>query len=415
MSDIKYRHIVRAIAETPWAIEPAKLAAICELVALRAAGHELTADEVHARIGAGPTQRTASTTGTVAVIPVFGVISPRVTMMQDVSGGTSVEKLSAALREALTNPRVDAILLDVNSPGGSTDLITELAAEIRAARKTKPVWSIANTAAASAAYWIASQADRMIMTPSGSVGSIGVVAAHEDISKLLENEGVSMTLVKAGKFKAELSPYGPLTEEALAALQERIDAFYSMFVADVAKGRGVPVETVRNGFGEGRMVLARQALEQGMVDGIDSFEATVTALQKSTTRPVSQAAQAALVVPGGTAAAGQTITWVLSDGPGRDPVDTDHQAATGGLSFAVEAVAVRAAVTALAARTRSLAEWRRGDLTVAKQQQLQEVCDVLTASQAELEQLLASTTSHQHAEAVLREAARYELQRANVH
>lgn len=415
MSDIKYRHIVRAIAETPWALEPAKLAAICELVALRAAGRELTPDEVQARIGAAPAQRPAATTGTVAVIPVRGVIAPRVTAMQDTSGGTSVEQLSASLRAALADSRVDAILLDVDSPGGSTALISEVAAEVRAAREWKPVWAIANTTAASAAYWIASQADRLIVTPSGAVGSIGIIVAHEDISKMLEAEGVSMTLITAGEHKGETSPYGPLSDEARAALQEQVDEFYSMFTADVAKGRGVPVETVRNGFGEGRMVLARQALEQGMVDGIDSFEATVTALQKSTVRPVTQTSQTALVVTGNTTATGTTTTGVLSDDPGREPGDTDHQAAMSGLSFAVEAVAVRDAVTALAARTRSLAEWRRGDLTVAKQQQLQEICDALTVSQAELEQLLASTTSHQHAEAVLREAARYELQRANVH
>ena len=400
MSDIKYRHIVRAIAETPWAIEPAKLAAICELVAHRAAGHELTADEVQARIGAAPARRQPTATGTVAVIPVFGVIAPRVNAMQDISGGTSVEQLSASLSDALMNPRVDAILLDVDSPGGSTGLITELAAEVRAARKTKPVWAIADTTAVSAAYWIASQADRLIVTPSGSVGSIGIILAHEDISQQLANEGINTTLITAGEHKGETSPYGPLSEEARAALQEQVDTFHAMFIADVATGRGVAVDTVRNGFGEGRMVLARQALEMGMVDGIDSFEATVTALQNAAARPVPAGDRPAALLPPSGAPPGAA-----------DSTSTDL-AAESGLSFAVEAEAARVAVTALTARSRSLAELGRGDLTVAKEQSLREVCDALAGAQAELQALLASTTRHQHAEAVLREAARYEHLRA---
>ena len=134
---------------------------------------------------------------------------------------------------------------------------------------------MANTLAASAAYWLASAADEMVVTPSGSVGSIGIVAMHEDVSKALEAEGVKVSIVSAGKYKTEGNPYQPLSVEGRAYLQSQVDQFGGMFVDGVARGRKVSSSQVRNGFGEGRMVLAAGAVRAGMADRVATFDETL--------------------------------------------------------------------------------------------------------------------------------------------
>jgi signal peptide peptidase SppA len=290
-ADVKYPQIVRAVTETPWAILPATLAAIVDLIALRVRGERLSEEEVQARIGAGPPRRNAQRAGAVAVLPIYGVITPKADVFTQMSGGTSVDRIQAMFREAMADDTVSALVLDVDSPGGQVDLIPELAAEMRAARGSKPVVAVANTLAASAAYWLAAQADEVVVTPSGSVGSVGVFAAHDDISAMQEKLGVKTTLISAGKFKTEGNPFEPLDEEARAHIQSLVDEAYGMFVGDLAKGRRVSVETVRGEFGQGRLVTAKNALSSGMVDRVDTLEATVKRFMRPA-RPNGQRAAA---------------------------------------------------------------------------------------------------------------------------
>jgi capsid assembly protease len=280
---MKYRQIVRVISETTWAILPSTLAVILEIVEMRTAGERFTDEEIQERISGGPQpRRQARTVGAVAVLPLQGVLAPRAALVNNVSSpnGTGMDAFKVMLRSAVDDPDIGSILIDVNSPGGSVDQIPEMAAEIRAARGSKPIVALANGMAASAAYWLASQADEIVVTPSGSVGSIGVYGAHEDISGMLEKEGIKTTLISAGKYKTELSPFGPLSDEARAAAQERVNTFFSMFVGDIAKGRGVPADQVRGGFGEGRMMLAKAAVKEGMADRVATFDETVARLAR---------------------------------------------------------------------------------------------------------------------------------------
>jgi ClpP class serine protease len=135
--------------------------------------------------------------------------------------------------------------------------------------------AVANTMAASAGYWLACAPGELVVTPSGAVGSIGVWGAHEDISAAMEKEGVKVTLVSAGKYKVEGNPYEPLSDEAKAALQADVDNFYSMFVKAVAKNRGVSQDSVANGYGQGRMVMASLAVKQGMADSVATLDQTL--------------------------------------------------------------------------------------------------------------------------------------------
>lgn len=203
----------------------------------------------------------------VAVIPVMGLITHRDSWM-----GSSTSFLAAELRAAVADQAVDSILLEVDSPGGEVNGIEEAAALIREARASKPVVAVANTQAASAAYWLASQATELLVTPSGEVGSIGVYGMHLDLSGALAAQGIKVTLVSAGKFKTEGNPFEPLADEARVAFQSSVDRYYASFVRDVAKGRRVSVDAVRSGFGEGRSVGAAQAVASGMADGVATFE-----------------------------------------------------------------------------------------------------------------------------------------------
>lgn len=271
------RSVIRAIIDTPWAILPTKLEAIAAVAARWAAGATLSAEEIAAVTGGRPT-RAGQTVGSVAVLSVFGTIVPRAGMFSDTSGLVSAEAIAGRFRAALADTNVGAIVLDMDSPGGAVQGVDELSAEIYKARGQKRVVAVANHLAASAAYWIATAADEVVVTPSGEVGSIGVFAAHDDVSEAMSKAGVKTTLISAGKYKTEGNPYAPLEDEARAHIQERVDGFYSLFTKAVARNRGVTVDVVRDGYGEGRTVGAADAKRLGMVDRVDTLDGTISRL-----------------------------------------------------------------------------------------------------------------------------------------
>ncbi len=274
---MKYPRILEAITSTPWAILPESLQMIAGIFTAAASGHGLTAEEIQARVGAA--QRPGGRrSGAVAILPLHGPIAQRMNMMTAVSGGTSTELFGKQFRAVMAEPGIGSVVIDVHSPGGSVGGVDELATEIFKARGVKPIIAVANSIMASAAYYIAAAADEIVATPSGFVGAIGTVMPHIDISKAEEMEGIKTTLISAGKFKTEGSPHEPLTEEARESLQGIVDGAYDMFVKSVARSRGVSVSAVRNGYGEGRLVSAKTALEMGMADRIGTMQDTLKRL-----------------------------------------------------------------------------------------------------------------------------------------
>lgn len=213
----------------------------------------------------------AKVNGSVTVLPVRGLISQRDSIFSQIFGGTSTERLGAQFDAAMNSDQVKGIVLDIDSPGGTTYGVQELAEKIFQARGQKPIIAVANSLAASAAYWIGSAADKLMVTPGGDVGSIGVYCLHEDWSKADETAGVKTTLVSAGKYKVEANPWEPLSEDARQALQDGVDATYGEFVAAVAKHRGVSSSVVRSGFGQGRTVRSKEAVAEGMADRVASL------------------------------------------------------------------------------------------------------------------------------------------------
>jgi signal peptide peptidase SppA len=214
--------------------------------------------------------------GNVAVIPLSGFLSQKPSLFSALFGGTSVQAFAREVVSALADPSVGAVVMDVDSPGGEVFGVPEAAAQIRADRGSKPLMAVANPIAASAAYWLASQADEMAVTPSGLAGSIGVFAAHVDESKALEQAGLSVTLVSYGRRKTEGASTGPLSEDALAGIQARVDAFGRMFEADVARGRRVSAAKVASDFGEGAVMTAEESVSAGLADRVATLDAVVS-------------------------------------------------------------------------------------------------------------------------------------------
>lgn len=232
---------------------------------------------------------------TIAVLPLTGTISHRMGMLSEASGGISTERFTQWLRAAVADPSVKAIVIDSDSPGGTVDGVPELADEIAKATKTKPVVGVANSMAASAAYWLLSQCSELVCTPSGCVGSVGVFASHEDVSKMYDQIGVKVNLISAGKFKTEGNPYEPLSDDARQALQGQVNDYYDLFTKAVARGRNTDQKTVKAGFGEGRMLLAQQAVKENMADRVATLDQTLAKLGAKNGSPKAMAFAAAVI------------------------------------------------------------------------------------------------------------------------
>jgi len=273
---------------TPWAMMPDRLQAIASVLARWSAG-ESPDDGVKFQINSDRVLRTtrkqfaAERSGTgIAVLPLYGVITQRGNMIDNISGPgcTSTEQFSNALRQLVTDDSVGQILIDIDSPGGSVYGVAELADEIFQARSQKPIVAIANSLAASGAYWIGASASEFYMTPGGEVGSIGVWQAHQDFSKAMDEAGIKTTLIAAGPYKIEGNPYSPLDPEAQAFMQSRVDDYYQAFTKAIAKGRNVALADVLSGMGQGRVLGAQAAKQQSMVDGIASFDQVLVNMQR---------------------------------------------------------------------------------------------------------------------------------------
>jgi signal peptide peptidase SppA len=213
----------------------------------------------------------------VAVMPVTGVLVKRPTILGFFFAEAVTESLAADFKAALADAQVNAILLHIDSPGGMVDGVESLANLIHGARGRKPAVALIDGLGASAAYWLASAADRVFITgETTQVGSIGVVATHIDRSKADERRGVKVTEIVAGRFKRLASEHAPLGTEGRAMLQDLVDRIYAVFVGAVARHRGIGVQQVLGT--EGRVFIGKQAIDAGLVDGVATLDRLLAAL-----------------------------------------------------------------------------------------------------------------------------------------
>ena len=283
----KYRNVVRAVFDRPWAILPEKFDAIQELVAMRSDGVELSAEDIEAATGGRRPGGRDYGRGAVAVMPLFGVLAQRMGMLEAMSGGTSTETFGKAFREAVADPEVSHIVLHIDSPGGDVFGTQELSQMIYDARGTKPITAVVDSMAASAAYWIASAADRVVVTPGGVVGSIGVLMAHTDTTEMEASLGIKTTIMRVPEAKAEGAGGESLTDDAKAHKMAMIAEYYGQFADTVARNRGVTRAVVDARYGQGRVVTAREALSAGMVDEIAAYDMAVSSILRGTATNMS--------------------------------------------------------------------------------------------------------------------------------
>lgn len=221
--------------------------------------------------------------GSVAVIPVVGGLMAR-GMHGSFGGYPGMDSLRARIDAAARNPEVASIVLDIDSPGGTVSGTAETAASVAAAAQRKPVVAVANSLAASAAYWIGSQATEFVMAPNSLAGSIGVLAIHQNVAKLFERMGVETSVMRSGPRKAEGHPFGPLDDAARDAIQARVDEAAGVFLDAVAKGRKMTRKQAQERFGDGRVMSAREALSTGLADREATLDEVVAGLRAGTGR-----------------------------------------------------------------------------------------------------------------------------------
>lgn len=213
----------------------------------------------------------------IAILPLVGSFVHRGTAFDALSGLTSYGAIGAMLDAALEDYRVHGIVLDVDSPGGEGAGVIELAERINAASKRKPVYAVANEHAFSAAYWLASAAERLVVPRSGMVGSVGVVMMHVDQSRMNEKRGIEVTHIHAGARKVDFSPHAPLSDRARGTAQAAVDRLYEQFVDAVATHRDIDAQVVRDT--EAGLLNADEALELGMADDVGTLSDAVEMLR----------------------------------------------------------------------------------------------------------------------------------------
>jgi capsid assembly protease len=269
------------VLTAPWAILPDKLLEIQEIYTTHLRGEKIDLRAVEARLGRplANEQRRYEIRDGVAILPIEGIIAKRANMFSQVSGGVSTELVGRDFKEALADPAVHSIILDIDSPGGSVDGTQTLASMIHGARGEKPVVAFTDGTMASAAYWIGSAAEKVVAGgDTVQVGSIGVVAKHVDVSGAETQRGVRTTEIVAGKQKRLASQYGPLSDEGRQSMQDQVDYLYGIFVDDIAKQRGVSSNQVYAEMADGRVFIGSQAIKAGLVDRVSTLDQLIAEL-----------------------------------------------------------------------------------------------------------------------------------------
>lgn len=283
MRNFELAHVGHALFEQPWAIMQSKLEEIVGIYERRRMGivaesfedrenPQLVRAKLYAASMKGQTREVAgmyaAMVGRVAVLPLHGVVTQRPGIFQKHSGGTSVEQFASAHHELVGDPGVKSIVWDVDSPGGSVAGTKEAFDKLMAVRGEKKTVAVSNSLMCSGGYYLSVAADEIAGAPTSLSGNIGVIMAHVDQSQANAREGVKVTYIYAGKYKAEGNPDEPLTVEGMNAAQDMVNDYYDQFVESVAKGRKTSQKSVRSGYGEGRALTAERALKAGIIDRV---------------------------------------------------------------------------------------------------------------------------------------------------
>jgi ClpP class serine protease len=298
-----HARIAQRAFNTPLMVEPSKALAFLSGLGPRIAGQEITfhgpdlagADVVHAAlparaslIGGGITedQRNNDTQpftliDGIAVIEISGTLVHRGAWIGQSSGLTSYEGTTAQIDAAVADPAVHGIALEIDSFGGEVAGAFDLADRIRAARDYKPVHAFVAEHALSAGYALASQANHITLPRTGAVGSIGVVTLHTEMSGMLEQKGVTVTLVHAGARKTDANPYEPLPPDVRDRMQVELEGLRTLFAQTVAAGRGNRLDVHAALDTEAAVLRGAAAVAAGLADAVADPRAAFQAFVES--------------------------------------------------------------------------------------------------------------------------------------
>lgn len=241
------------------------------------------ASALRAALGNAGQRSPAPKAKTVRVLYLTGLLTPTTSIFTLLGMGTSIQEFMRQLREAAADPSTASIFVVIDTPGGVVNLLPEAAALLREVRQSKPVIGAVLTLNASAGYWISSNMSALEATQSAEIGAIGVYGIRVSTARMLDREGVDVEVFSAGRYKAEGLSVTPITAEERQASLARVNERYNDFVSDVALGRHISTAAVRSGFGEGRIVSAKEALRLGMIDRVATLEESIGRLVAATT------------------------------------------------------------------------------------------------------------------------------------
>lgn len=292
--------VVSALSDQCWAILPGGYDLVAEVAFRWARGEILAPKERQAAIEAArrPTPM-APAGGKIALINVFGPISPRMNALSEISDCSSCEEIKTSLLTAKADPQCVAAALNFHTPGGSVYGVTELADLIFSMRGSFPVWGISDYQCGSLGLWLLSQCERAYADPDSDTGGLGVLTSHDDLTDAAMKEGRKTVFVSAPEDGFKVEDRGPMTPELRSYLQGRVDETYVAFAGTVARGRKLSVAKVRDTFGKGRMLSAETASSVGMVDGVR----TLTDMMDEMMGRSAKASRSQVAVPRGAPAA----------------------------------------------------------------------------------------------------------------
>jgi capsid assembly protease len=281
---LRFRHALHAEV---WAVHPTVLAQLCQAA--------LDAQLPSAlRLQTPPRQSQLDVQQGTAIIPITGLLEKQLSYLGWLHGATLFPALQAHLREAGQRDDVRRVLLTIDSPGGTVAGTQETATLLRELAAVKPVIAHGSGMVASAAYWLAAQARRVLVTPSTEIGSVGIVATHADASALEAKLGITFTEITSGPFKRIASMHAPLSDEGRAYLQAQVDTAARLFAREVQSGRQLTEEQMSE-ITQAKTYFGAEAQQVGLVDQLAQFDQVLSALSAGDGPAVSLPSAAAAV------------------------------------------------------------------------------------------------------------------------
>lgn len=210
----------------------------------------------------------------VAIVPIEGVIAPKLNLMMSISGGTSAELLESSINTLAADDNVHTIVLNIDSDGGAVSGLASASAAIRGARKKKRVYALANDNMNSAAYWLGSAAEKIFVTPTSLIGSIGVLGEMRSVARKNDAEGIDIEVIRSTPLKAKPNSAEPLDDAGRSTIQTMVNSFHELFVSEIAVNRQISLETAKQ-MANGTVKVGADAIEAGLADGVSSLDGVV--------------------------------------------------------------------------------------------------------------------------------------------